>query len=270
MQIVHARHVRLPARPRPDWLGVNQSLYQDLLGRHGRQVDETLLARGSFHTHQDLADALLAEALPRQPQLILVAQALPDLLPFTAVAPYIDHLLHGNGTQTLCLGVSQTGIAAPFVALRIAAAYAGQSPYRDAAIFILEQATLPASRPGVDAGNLADTGVLLLTGSGGGGRHLPLHVRRAPDAATLESLVREILAQAPGDAPEHVILGHALPWEGLGVPVTRARPDQYTTGVWSALAALDPPVRRVLVADADPGSGDYHLAVLASPATAAH
>lgn len=269
MQIVHARHVRLPARPRPDWLGVNQSLYQDLLGRHGRQVDETLLARGSFHTHQDLADALLAEALPRRPQLILVAQALPDLLPFTAVAPYIDHLLNGNGTQTLCLGVSQTGIAAPFVALRIAAAYAGQSRYREAAIFILEQATLPASRSGVDAANLADTGVLLLTGSGEG-RHVPLDVRRAPDAATLESLARAILAQPSVDAPEHVVLGHALSWEGLGVPVTRARPDQYTTGVWSALAALDPPARRVLVADADPASGDYHLAVLASPATAPH
>jgi hypothetical protein len=244
-------------------MDMNLAFHEDLLGRYGRRVDTAALDRGSFRSHQDLADALLADPLPTRPRLILVTQALPDLLPFTAVAPHIDHRLHGNDTDTLCMGLSQAGISAPFIALRTASAYAIQDRYREAAIFILEQSTLPSPRPTASREDLADSGVLLLTGDQTG--YVPRTVRSAASADALETLARSLLAES---VPTVAILGHALGWDDISERVMRPPAGHYATGIWAAYADLtaDPSAHRlrVLLADADPATGDYHLALLES------
>ncbi|MFF4751983.1 hypothetical protein ACWD5R_22975 [Streptomyces sp. NPDC002514] len=240
--------------------------FQDLLRPFGAEPDKELLQRGAQVHHQDLAD-LLAEAdgvRESRPQLLVVAHALPDVVPFTAVAPYLTSRLGGEAT---CFAIGQQGLAAPFTALRIASAYRRAGRVREVVLAILEQTTLPTSFPLVEDVPLADSAAALVLGAGpadGAGPALAGVAAGVP----LDTL----LTAGPGHPGPSgttdtlVVLGSwATQDPPQDVAVHRAAPGSYCTGVWLELAEnwVDWRERygRIVLSDTDPRTGRSHHAV---------
>ncbi|MGW4828899.1 hypothetical protein ACWEOG_15055 [Amycolatopsis japonica] len=226
----------------------------DLVEPFGSKVDEERWQRGAHVSHKALTDRLLeAEGVrTSRPQLIIVTHALPDVLPFTAVAPYLAHRLDVTATT---FSVAQQGLAAPFTALRIVAAYQRSGRCEEAVVAILEQTTLPTPHPLVDDGGLVDSGAALVLGTDPG-----------PRLASVSSggTVGELLEphREPGTL---VVLG---PWVTETVEaedVHRVAPGSYCTSVWLALAGNWPAWQetygKVALCDTDPVSGRSHAAV---------
>ncbi|MFE7424516.1 hypothetical protein [Streptomyces sp. NPDC057545] len=72
--------------------------YRDLVEPFGLEVDEALLRDEPHVSHCDLVDRLVEADGGRgsEPDLVIVAQALPDVTPFTAITPYLDKRLGGT------------------------------------------------------------------------------------------------------------------------------------------------------------------------------
>ncbi|WP_411141997.1 asparagine synthase (glutamine-hydrolyzing) [Streptomyces sp. x-80] len=229
----------------------------------GSTVDEGLLRSGPHTFHLDLVDGLLA-ADPvgdRKPELIVVAHALPDVHPFTAVASHLNMLFGGEAKS---FSISEQGLAAPFTALRIAAGFHRRGRCSEALIAVLEQTTLPTAFPLVDDNPLVDSGVLLVLG-GEGGPWLD-RIETAGTAAAGLCRLTELAADDPTGTL--LVLG---PWtepRGLApnLPVHRVGPGSYCTSVWRALAEHGASWQRdfatVVLCDTDPRTGTCHLAVL--------
>ncbi|MEU5693151.1 hypothetical protein [Actinosynnema sp. NPDC020468] len=233
---------------RPD--AVADGFLRDLLEPFGEKVDEELFRSGNHVTHKALTDLLLA--LPgvgdARPGLVLVAHALPDVLPFTVVAPYLAHRL---GVRATAFSVTQQGLAAPFTALRIAAAHQRTGHTDEVVLAVLEQTTLPAP---VSHPPAVDSAAVLVFAPGGGPRLVGVSSGAAAD------LVRD---RRPDDV---VVLG---PWVDLpDVPAHRVPPGSYCTSVWLALAENWARWRegggRVVLCDTDPRTGVSHAAVFDS------
>ncbi|CAM5629408.1 hypothetical protein [Streptomyces narbonensis] len=119
--------------------------FRDLLISFGEKPDGAKLSsRGAHVQHRDLADLLVAdEGVGRsRPELLIVTHALPDVVPFTAVAPHMTGRLGGRAAN---FAIGQQGLAAPFTALRIASAYHRSGRAAEVVIAVLEQTTLPTS-----------------------------------------------------------------------------------------------------------------------------
>ncbi|WP_371482679.1 hypothetical protein [Kitasatospora sp. NBC_00315] len=239
--------------------------YRDLVEPFGLEVAQDLLRAGPNVDHRDLVDRLAADEEVRgaAPDLVIVAQALPDVTPFTAIGPYLDHLLGGGATS---LGIHQQGLAAPFTALRIVAAFQRAGRSRRAVVAVLEQTTLPTRFPLVHDNHLVDSGVLLVLGSEDGPQ--VTNVETIPSTRSATGRIEELAAKDP----EGTLLVTG-PWfdpRALPEGLTRHRvsPGTYCTSVWLALArnwrAWQQRYTTVLLCDTDPRSGESHLAVLRS------
>ncbi|NBH03211.1 hypothetical protein [Amycolatopsis sp. SID8362] len=232
----------------------------DLLEPFGAKVDEDRWQRGRHVSHRALTDRLLeAEGLrTSRPQLIIVTHALPDVLPFTAVAPYLADRL---GVTATTFSVAQQGLAAPFTALRIARAYLRSGRCEEAVIAVLEQTTLPTAHPLVDVCGLTDSGAALVIGTGSGPRLASVSSSGSVDELLEPHREEGVL----------VVLG---PWvgkdAGTGLDVHRVEPGSYCTSVWLALAENGPAwqdrYRKVVLCDTDPLTGRSHAAVFEFPA----
>jgi hypothetical protein len=241
--------------------------FGDLLESFGRRLDEERLRAGTQISHRYLLDTLLPDgAAPAPADLVIVAHGLPDLLPFAANA---SHLNLRFGEQAYSFAISGQGLAAPFTALRIIAAYQAAGKADRAAIAVLEQTTLPVPYPLVDAdGGLVDSGVLLVFARSG---DLTVEqVRTLPSGAAVLDDLRTLTEADPHGTL--VVCGPSGPGgaedPGLpaGTPVQRAAAGAYSTSVWLELARAwrqwSRTYRRVVLTDVDPRTGDGHLAVL--------
>ncbi|MFG2875414.1 hypothetical protein ACGFYU_10465 [Streptomyces sp. NPDC048337] len=258
-----AAAVRSPEGPGPapadsERAATIRAFHHDLLGPFGAKADEELLAGGAHVSHRQLAD-LLAEAdgvREARPQLLIVTHALPDVVPFTAVSPHLTGRLGGEATN---FAIGQQGLAAPFTALRIAAAYQRSGRAAEVVLAVLEQTTLPTALPLVRETPLIDSAAALVLRAGertGPGTGLRLAgVRSGPFDAEAE------------DEGTLLVLG---PWAARGTAAGRADVhrtpgDTYCTGVWLELALhrerWQRSYRRVVLSDTDPLTGRSHHAV---------
>lgn len=251
MNIVETREIVLPRRASPGVDAKALAFYRDLLGPFGHAVDEARLKAGSGYDHVEIAGALIEPEFAHRPDLIVVAQALPDLLPFKVVAPWLDHRL-GGGAR--CLGISQAGAQAPFLALRTVAAYRYASASSLALLVFLEQSTLPAAHPVADGRDLADSGVALVVSDSGGWK-----VTQLVTFADAQDIGAAIETQRGGQGETAVILGPLLTVEVRGVEILHAERRHYATAVWRSFALAAPTLSRafrtVVLADADPVTG---------------
>jgi hypothetical protein len=228
---------------------------RDLVAPFGVKVDEDRFRRGAQVSHRELTDRLLdTDDIARsRPQLVIVTHALPDVVPFTAVAPYLARKLDSD---PLCFSIAQQGLAAPFTALRIAAAYHRSGRCAEAVITTLEQTTLPVAVPLVDDTSLVDSAVALVLGPGTGPR-----LTGTASGRSAADLIRD---RAHGD--DLVVLGPWVDDTGLGGFTThRVAPGSYCTSVWLALAAhwraWQDAHPAILLCDTDPRTGRSHVAV---------
>ncbi|GAB3971775.1 hypothetical protein GCM10029978_047590 [Actinoallomurus acanthiterrae] len=241
--------------------------FGDLLEPFDQRLDEERLRAGTQISHRDLLDALLPAGAALDPaDLVIVAHGLPDLLPFAANA---SHLNLRFGEQAHSFAISGQGLAAPFTALRIIAAYQAAGKADRAAVAVLEQTTLPTPHPLVDAGGgLVDSGVLLVFARSGD--LIVERVRTLPSGAAVLDDLRTFTESDPHGTL--VVCGPSGPGgaEDPGLPpgttVQRAAPGAYSTSVWLELARAwrqwSGTYRRVVLTDVDPRTGDGHVAVL--------
>ncbi|MFD0772493.1 hypothetical protein ACFQZ2_00990 [Streptomonospora algeriensis] len=237
--------------------------YHDMAAPYGTPVDEERVASGTRVAHRALADQLAAvRTVNAPPDLLILTHALPDLHPFTAVAPHLDRLLGGGA---LAFGISQQGVSGTFTALRLVDRYQRSGRCATAAVAVLEQSTLPCPHPHVPTDGLIDSGVLLEFGAGGG------PVLRGIEAFAPEERPGPRLAELAAEDPEGtlLVLGPCVDDDGGTTDRVAARTDTYGTGVWLALAdnlrTWAEQYRTVVLCDTDPESGRSHLAVLRVP-----
>ncbi|MFF6775350.1 hypothetical protein ACFY8W_17515 [Streptomyces sp. NPDC012637] len=245
--------------------------YRDLLTPFGEKPDEELLGRGAHVHHRDLADLLVAdEGVGRsRPELLIVTHALPDVVPFTAVAPHLTDRLGGRAAN---FAIAQQGLAAPFTALRIASAYHRAGRAAEVVLAVLEQTTLPTAFPLVQDTPLTDSAAALVLGASTepGLRFVRAH-SAASAAAALDGYGpgREL-----GEDGTLLVLG---PWVTEDLPertaVHRVAPGSYCTSLWLELAdhwqEWQRSYRRVVLCDTDPRSGRSHVALFATEGKAA-
>ncbi|MFD3326421.1 hypothetical protein [Streptomyces sp. NPDC058701] len=264
-----AAAVRSPAGPGParadsPRAATVRAFHDDLLGPFGAKADEDLLARGAHVSHRRLADLLADSDAVRgtRPQLVVVAHALPDVVPFTAVAPHLTNRLGGSATN---FAIAQQGLAAPFTALRIAAAYQRSGRAAEAVVAVLEQTTLPTPFPLVRDTPLIDSAAALVLRAGAGGAaglRLAGVGSGAPDPTGWDA--GTLLVRGPGARPDT---------EAGRADVHLAPGDSYCTGVWLELALhhehWQRSYRRIVLTDTDPLTGRSHHAVFTATAAAA-
>lgn len=256
-----------PRRPFDD-SPATLSYYRDLVGPFGLDVDEALLREAPHVRHQDLVELLAGADGIRdfEPDLVVVAHALPDVTPFTAVAPHLDHLLGGGSVN---FGIHQQGLAAPFTALRAVSAFQRGRRSERAVLAVLEQTTLPTRFPLAHDHGLVDSGVVLALGTDGGPRLTGVETVAA--ARGPAGRLRELTAADP--AGTLLVAGARVDRAALdeaGTAVFHAAPDTYCTGVWLALARNWHTWRAdhstVVLCDTEPRTGDTHIAVLRADA----
>ncbi|GAA0730863.1 hypothetical protein Drose_26830 [Dactylosporangium roseum] len=234
---------------------------QDLAAAFGLGVEEELLRAGRNLTHADLVDLLVAElpaGLPA-PDLVVLARVLPDLNQYKTVASYLNLRTGGRAHS---FAIAGQGLGAPFLALRVALAYARSGRSRSSMIAVLEQTTLPF-RDGVVHGGvpLVDSGVLLCLDAGAG----PWRPTSVVEFGTGEDPNTGLKTLADtADAPL-AVMGPWLAGSDQGDPeVHRVAPGGYGTSVWLALAreaerwAADHDA--LLLCDTDPRTGVTHVA----------
>ncbi|MDH6131218.1 hypothetical protein P3T37_000587 [Kitasatospora sp. MAA4] len=261
-----AAAVRSPQGRAPGQAPAALDYYRDLLAPFGAKPDEELLSRGSHVHHRDLADLLAADVgVGRsRPELLIVTHALPDVVPFTAVAPYLTDRLGGRATN---FAIGQQGLAAPFTALRIASVYHSAGRAAEVVLAVLEQTTLPTAFPLVQQTPLVDSAAALVLGASTGDG---LRFVRAHSAASAAAALGEgALGRDVGEDGTLLVLG---PWVTESVPectaVHRAAPGSYCTSLWLELAdhwqEWQQTYRRIVLCDTDPRSGRSHVALFAT------
>jgi hypothetical protein len=233
---------------------------QAMLGPFGMAVDEDIARAGRNWTYTDLAEATL-ESVDRPevtPDLVVVAYSLPDLHPLKTVSSHLNHLLGGTARS---FAVSEYGLAAPYTALRIAAAYARSGRCASLALFVLEQTTLPYYEPFLDGLNLADSAAYLYFAAAGG-----CTVGTVAHGGALADLLASVV---PAAGQTLVVVG---PWtdpavvDAVASPVHRVSPGSYATGVWVDLARhhaeWSARFDAIVLCDTDPRTGLSHTAIL--------
>ncbi|KOX20757.1 MULTISPECIES: hypothetical protein [unclassified Streptomyces] len=260
-----AASVRSPEGREPDDRAAALGYFRDLLAPFGEKPDEELFDSGPHVRHRDLADLLVADegVGASRPDLLIVTHALPDVVPFTAVSPYLTDRLGGRAAN---FAIAQQGLAAPFTALRIASAYEKAGRAAEVVLAVLEQTTLPTPFPLVRDTPLVDSAAALVLGTsagdgdGGGPRFVGAH--SAGSAA-------DALGREPVEDGTLLVLG---PWVAEDVPehggaVHRVAPGSYCTSLWLDLAdhwrEWGRDHRRIVLCDTDPRSGRTHVALFA-------
>ncbi|MFF3750933.1 hypothetical protein ACFYYH_10810 [Streptomyces sp. NPDC002018] len=266
-----AAAVRSPAGPGFTEDPVALGYFDDLLAPFGDEPDVELLRRGAHVGHHELADLLAGSETVRdsRPQLLIVTHALPDVVPFTAVAPHLTARLGGEATS---FAIVQQGLAAPFTALRIAAAYGKAGRAAEVVIAVLEQTTLPTRFPLVQDTPLIDSAAALVLGAAGAapqdGGPPGFRLGRVSPGTTSPD---DALRRAADEDGTLLVLGSWVTGDApYGPDVHRAAPGTYCTGVWLELAEhwreWQRDYHRIVLCDTDPLSGLSHLAEFAQDA----
>ncbi|MFC8453524.1 hypothetical protein [Kitasatospora sp. NPDC057223] len=254
----------------------------DLARPYGLELREDLLRRGVGHSYGEMAEELLAQALPAgEPvDLLILAFSSPDVRPGRSAAVHLSRFCPG---APLAFAVCDQGPAAAFTALRIASDYSRSGACRRAVVLAVEQTSLhhrPAAPVVLPDRHRAVALVceqtdgdeaLVRQSSGAVADSAPAQVRSewaalGPQAALISGPELALGPQAALSGPEperEAGLGR----DPLG-PVVEAGPGQPFTGVWTQLAERLPAWRAerrpVLVADLDRRLG--RLSTLALPA----
>lgn len=247
-----------PARQH-EWDPRQLAYYRDLHRQYDIDIDTGDLTADGV-THTDLLDLLHSRLGVTAPpaDLVICAHALPDRVPSVQPASYLN-ALYGNRANSFA--VSGQGLASPFTALRIAAAYARSHPGLTVAVAVLEQTVLSVSLPLVQERGLTDSGVLLVLTDNGG---LSLQTLLPADRATKVRQQLDAIARLPGKRRLLVTGASAVPGQRHGYDVHRARRDAYCTVVWAELAAHRRDWRdrydHIVLLDTDPQTGESSLA----------
>ncbi|MFJ6557777.1 hypothetical protein ACIQNT_37010 [Streptomyces luteogriseus] len=260
-----------PRRPYHDDPSI-VGFFRDLVEPFGSTVDEQRLREGANVSHRDLVDQLVtAVGIDGPADLVVVTHALPDVHPFTAVASHLNMLL-GGAAQSFC--VSEQGLAAPFTALRIIAAYQRAGRARRAVLAVLEQTTLPTAHPLVDTRDLTDSGALLVLGDAGGpdGEGGPALSGVESFASPEDTAARLSELAAADPAGTLLVLGPGVQEDAVdaaGARISRTGETSYCTSVWLELARHWQDWCRdtatVVLGDVDPLTKEGQLAVFRSP-----
>ena len=240
----------------------------DLTRPYGLDLREDLLRGGAGHSYGEMAEALLAEALPAgEPvDLLVLAFSSPDVRPGRSAAVHLSSLCPG---APLAFAVCDQGPAAAFTALRIASDYSRSGACRRAVVLAVEQTALhhrPAEPVALPDRHCAVVLVCEQTDA-------EEVVVRQSSGPVADSAPAQVCSERAALGPETaLILGPELALgAGAPGPVVAARPGQPFTGVWTELAARLPGWRAerrpVLVADLDRRLG--RLSTVALPVGAA-
>ncbi|MFF3977344.1 hypothetical protein ACWGNF_16385 [Streptomyces sp. NPDC055808] len=241
--------------------------FADLTALYGVEARPEVADGPAGNTFADMAAALLADLTdePADIGLAVVAHTTPDLDCRRAAVTCLSEVIPG---RPLVFTVADCGSAAPFVALEAAGAYIERHGHRAAAVFVLDQATLPYRTGRYLAG---DAGAALLftpTGragsltvrrtSGVAADDVPAAVRASLDELGCDPEVPAVLS--PGLRAARDLPGHRGP--------TVSAPDGFpVSGVLGALAAeigCAAPGResRRVVVDHDPDTAELSVCLL--------
>ncbi|MFI6206349.1 hypothetical protein ACIBAI_08090 [Streptomyces sp. NPDC051041] len=245
----------------------SQRHFADLTALYGVRHRPDVAGQGPGNTFAAMAAALLADLAPEPADidLAVVAHATPDLDCRLAAVTCLSEVIPG---RPQVFTVSDCGSAAAFVALQLAGEYVRRHGYRSAAVFVLDQATLPYETGRHLAGDAG--AALLLTADGTAGA---LAVRRAPGVAAQDvpARVRELLDGLDCDPAVPVVLGPALDaardLPGRTGRVLRAPAGLPASGPLSALITESgrPPRGgdpRLALLDHDPETGELSACLL--------
>ncbi len=259
LSLLTATAVADPPARQHAWDPRRLTYFRDLHQRYGIDISTDDLTTDGV-THTDLLDLLHAGLSATAPpvDLIICAQALPDRAAFVQPASYLNALFDNRANS---FAVSGQGLASPFTALRIAAAYTRSRPDLTVAVAILEQTTLPVRLPLVEERELTDSGVLLVLRDSG---DLSLRTLLPADSTTKARQQLEGIAELPGKRRLLVTGATATPGRTHGYDLHRARRDAYCTAVWAELVAhrrdwLDL-YDHIVLLDTDPETGESSLA----------
>jgi hypothetical protein len=240
--------------------------FGELVEPFGAQVDEDLLQRPGGHvSYTELVQRLVEQAPAPvtgvEPDLVLLASALPDLTPAVSVASYLNHL---TGGQAQSFAVTEQGLGAAFTALRTAAAFERVGRCERFVLAVVEQARVPSYDPVVHDRPLHGSGALLVFDRSPGSGVIEV----VPPAAAPGELPDRLAEVARGEGRTLVVLG---PWAGedalpdLAGHIHRIPAGHYCTSVWLALAENGErwagEYDRVVLCDRDPRSDEGYLAV---------
>jgi hypothetical protein len=224
---------------------------------YGRFDDLSWLDGGTLVNYHTMADTVVDQLGPALAgvDLVITVQASPDSRQQSFPAARLADILPG---EPFVFGVSEQGVAGPYLALRMAVDRIGRGLSHRALILVMEQSTLPPDAAAIRPEH--DVAVAIVVGPDGSvpiGRPA-ITVTRRTGTATAAAATGEPVNRASDDVALLVVgdnLADLVP--GPGVTVTRGAPGHVCAGVWLALARLlaggaSPPGGRVLVVDQDP------------------
>lgn len=241
--------------------------FADLTALYGVEPRPEVADGPPGNTFAGMAADLLADLTdePADIGLAVVAHTTPDLDCRRAAVTCLSEVIPG---RPLVFTVADCGSAAPFVALEVAASYIKRHGHRTAALFVLDQATLPYETGRYLAGDAG--AALLFTPEGRAGsltvrrvsgvpaEDVPAAVRGALDELGCDPEVPAVLS--PGLRAARDLPGHTGP--------TVSAPDGFpVSGVLGALAsevgwaAAGHEGRRVLV-DHDTDTAELSVCLL--------
>jgi hypothetical protein len=232
----------------------SQRHFADLTGGYAvaARSPAAVLDRGNNFT--TMTSSLLAEISTGEPiELALVAHATPDMDCRVAAVTYLSEALPG---QPLAFGISDCGSAAVFAALRIAGQYAKRHGYHRAAVFVLDQTTMPYRTDRPLAG---DSGVALLLTDEDSADRITLRDKQGVDPRDLTAAVSERLAELGVDESTTVVVG-----PGVGLPAHAGRTVVAAEGfpATGVLAELAGQQGRRVVVDYEPATGELNLCLI--------
>lgn len=225
---------------------------------YGRFDDLSWLDDGKLVNYHDMADTVVRELGPALAgvDLVITVQASPDSRQQSFPAARLADILPGD---PFVFGVSEQGVAGPFLALRMAVDRIGRGLSHRALILVMEQSTLPPDAAAIRPEH--DVAVAIVVGPNGSvpiGRPTITVTGRAGPATAVVATGEPVDPAVPGDDAAALVVGDNLAdlVPGPGVSVTRGGPGHACAGVWLALARLltegtGPSGGRVLVVDQD-------------------
>lgn len=274
----------------PFWFAAGDGAYQpeqrdtylDLMQTlYGEFDDLSWLDGGALVSYHDMADTVFRALGPALDgvDLVVTVQASPDCRQQSFPGCRLTDLLPGD---PLMFGISEQGVAGPFLALRMAVDRLTRGLSHRALVLVMEQSTLPPDAAAIRPAH--DVAVAIVLGPDGPvpiGRPILTVTGRAGLDTPVTTIGEPVDPASPGDDAAALVVGHNLAdiVPGPGVTVTRGAPGHACAGVWLALARLladngGTPGGRVLVVDQDPVlpylcSVDLTLPVIAVPELAA-
>ncbi|MHA4774455.1 hypothetical protein L1085_008135 [Streptomyces sp. MSC1_001] len=259
---VHRTFPEGPARIDDDFSARH---FADLTTLYGVEHRPEVAARGTGNTFAVMAAALLADlsAGPVDAELVVVAHTTPDLDCRLAAVTALSVLVPGDPQV---LTVADCGTAAPFVALELAGRYVRRHGYRSAAVFVLDQATLPYETGRDLAG---DAGVALLFSADGAAGQLAVHRASGVGTDDVPGLAPALLDGLGCDPDVPLVLGPGLDADtgpaghtGRRLRAPAGLPASATLTELVAEARRAPHEDRIALLDHDPETGELSACLL--------